>query len=444
MSDEHLTDLGNARRFVRLHGADLRYVHAFRRWFCWGATHWREDSSGEVMRRAKDVPRDLYKSAIDAKSDDERKAFASWARQTESEGRLRALIALSESEPGIPAQPAEFDADAWVLNTPKGIVDLHAGEHAPHDRAAMCSKVTGAGFEPGARSELWERCLERWLPDPEVRAFVQRAVGLSLIGDVIEHVLFIPWGSGANGKTVFRETINVALGDYALQTPAETLIANRSTSIPNDVAQLKGARFVSASESDENRRLAEAKVKQLTGGDTISARFMRGEWFNFKPTFTVWLLTNHKPLIRGSDDGIWRRIRLIPFNVTIPEAERDGRLQERLHAELAGVLSWAIEGCLEYQRIGLDAPEAVLVATDTYRRESDIFGEFIDEKCIVEPSRYATSEKLYATYREWAKAAGEDPVTKTAFGRKLSERGFDRGKPGGQRGWLGIGLGYEE
>lgn len=442
--NENLSDLGNARRFVRLHGRDLRFVHAFNRWFWWTGELWSEDTSGEVMRRAKDVPRDLYQAAAVASNDDERKALASWARQTESEGRLRALISLAQSEPGIPAAPDDFDAEAWALNTPKGLVDLHTGELAPHERVAMCSKITGASYAPGIRSELWERCVERWLPDPDVRGFVQRAVGLSLIGDVLENVLLIPWGGGANGKSVFRETVSAALGEYALQTPSETLISNRSTSIPNDVARLKGARFVSASESDENRRLAEAKVKALTGGDTISARFMRAEWFDFKPTFTVWLLTNHKPLIRGSDEGIWRRIRLIPFTVTIPEKERDRRLQERLRAEISGVLGWAVEGCLEYQRRGLDAPDAVMVATETYRRESDIFGEFLDERCTVEYRRFVSSDALYESYREWAKAAGEDPITKTAFGRKLTERGFDRGKQGGHRGWLGIALGFGE
>ncbi|MEZ4330424.1 MAG: phage/plasmid primase, P4 family [Myxococcota bacterium] len=442
---ENLTDLGNARRLVRLHGSDLRFVHAFGRWFWWNGVLWREDQSGEIMRRAKDVPRDLYACAAVVKGDEARRELAAHARSSESEHRLRAMCSLAQSEPGIPAAPDEFDSDPWTLNTPKGLADLRTGELAPHSRDAMCSKVTGAGFEPGARSELWERCLERWLPDADVRAFVQRAVGLSLIGEVLESVLLILFGAGANGKSVFMETVRSALGDYALQTPAETLIANRRSSIPNDVARLRGARLVSASESEENRHLAEAKVKALTGGDTISARFMRAEWFEFRPTFTVWLLTNHKPVVRGSDEGIWRRIRLVPFTVTIPESERDGTLLERLRAELPAVLAWAVEGCLDYRRIGLTPPSPVVLATDEYRRESDLFGEFLDERCTVEPGRFASSRALYDAFREWAKAAGEESMTRTAFGKKLTERGFDKARaPGGGRGWGGISVNGSE
>jgi len=233
----------------------------------------------------------------------------------------------------------------------------------------------------------------------------------------------------------------MALSGYATHTPAETLVSSRSGGIPNDVARLKGARFVTASESEENRRLAEAKVKALTGGDMITARFMRAEWFEFKPTFTLWLWTNHKPIIGGQDDGIWRRIRLIPFDATIPEAKRDGHLLEKLRAELPAVLAWAVEGCLEYQERGLDAPAGVTDATDTYQRESDVFGEFLEERCQVKSGLFATSEGLYTAYREWSKAAGEDTITKTAFGKKLTERGFSREKCGGKRGWSGISLG---
>ena len=439
MASENPTDLGNAKRLVRLHGKDLRYIHEFARWFVWGGTRWKADTTGEIVRRAKDVPRDLYQAAAGAETDDGRTASAKWAYRTEAEVRLRALISLAQSE--LPASPDDFDADPWILNTTREMVDLRSGDSFRHAREEMCSKVAGSYFDPTIRSELWEQCLATWLPDPEVRAFVKRAVGYSLIGSVTEQALLIVWGSGANGKSVFLETIRAALGDYALQTPAETLISNRSTGIPNDVARLKGARFVSASESDENRRLAEAKVKALTGGDTISARFMRAEWFDFVPTFTVWLSTNHKPIVRGSDEGIWRRIKLIPFTVTIPEGERDGQLQERLRAELPAVLAWAVEGCLEYQKRGLDSPQGVTGATDDYRRESDVFGEFLEERCIVEPGRFTTAAALYEAYRIWMKAAGEEPVTKTALGKRLTERGFDKRKgPGGHRGWDGIAV----
>lgn len=438
---ENLTDLGNARRFRRLHGDDLRYVYPFGRWYVWDEVCWREDTSGEVMRRATSVPMDLYGQASESADSARREELSKYAHRTESEKSLKALISLAQSERGVSASPDEFDADPWSLNTPKGIVDLRTGDLAPHARSAMCTRVTGTGFDPGARSELWESCLETWIPDSELRAFVKRAIGYSLIGEVLEQVLFIMWGTGANGKSVFFEIIRKTLGSYALNTPAETLVSNRGGGIPNDVARLKGARFVSASESEENRNLAEAKIKALTGGDIITARFMRGEFFEFEPTFAVLLSTNHKPVIRGNDLGIWRRIRLIPFTVTIPESKRDPKLLQRLEAELPAILAWAIEGCLEYQKRGLDAPKAVTEATDSYRRESDVFGDFLEECCTVGTDRFASSSALYNAYREWSKAAGEEAVTKTAFGKKLTERGFDARRTNQGRGWCGIALG---
>jgi putative DNA primase/helicase len=443
MSDnryENFTDLGNARRLVRLHGEDLRYVHNYKRWLFWNDVRWREDMSGEVIRRSKSIPMDLYREAAKIEDADLRGNFSKHARRTESERSLKALISLAQSEEGIPASPDDFDADPWLLNTPNGIVHLSTGKLAPHSREAMCTRLTGVGYECGAKSKLWDTCLATWLPEPEVRAFVKRAVGYSLIGNILEQVLLILWGGGANGKTVFVEVLRAAIGEYALHTPAETLISNKTGGIPNDVARLKGARFVSASESEENRRLAEAKVKALTGGDTITARFMRAEFFEFKPTFTTWLSTNHKPMIRGQDHGIWRRIRLIPFNVQIPETSRDPKLLEKLKADLPAILAWAIEGALEYNKEGLAAPAAVLNATDEYRREQDSFGDFLEERCIVEEERFALASSLHQAFTEWAKVAQEESMSAKAFGTKLAERGFDKGRMGGHRGWHGIAL----
>ena len=440
MGDEHLTDLGNTQRLVRLHGGDLRYVHPWRRWMAWDGQRWAPDASGEVYRRARDVPRELYEQAALAPDSNERKALAAFATKTEAASRLRASVELAESEPGIPAQPEAFDADPWTLNTPKGLLDLRTGEIRQHERDAMCSKIAGAA--PDGRSSLWERCVETWFPDPDVRAFMQRAVGYSLIGNVTEAVLLVLHGTGANGKSRFVGAVSGAFGDYATDTPAETLLANRQTGVPNDVARLQGARLVTASESGEGRRLAEAKIKAMTGGDAITARFMRGEWFTFAPSFTPWLSTNHRPIVTGTDLGIWRRIRLVPFDVVIPESERDGRLEEKLAAELPGVMAWAVEGCLEYQRVGLAAPSAVTAATEEYRRESDVIAAFLEERCEIGRDRFATTRALYESYREWAQEAGERVMTKTAFGQAMTERGFDKAKSAGQRGWVGIAIGW--
>jgi putative DNA primase/helicase len=272
--------------------------------------------------------------------------------------------------------------------------------------------------------------------------FLQRAVGYSLTGDTSERVLFILYGTGANGKTTLLETIRYALGDYALRTPVITLMSRRGDAVPNDVARLKGARLVSASEFEEGRRLAEGLVKDLTGGDTVSARFMRAEWFDFKPECKVWLGTNHKPLIRGSDNAIWDRIRLIPFNVRIPEQEQDKHLAQKLQLEAAGILAWAVQGCLQWQESGLDNPSEVSDATQTYRNEMDILADFIEDCCVENPKAEVTVKALHQAFVEWCDRNGEKPMTKTKLGLRLKEKGFTPGRQTGStaRVWKGIGL----
>ena len=238
-------------------------------------------------------------------------------------------------------------------------------------------------------------------------AYLQKAVGYTLTGDTSEQVLHFLYGLGANGKSTFLETIMAMLGDYAKQTSTETILVKKMTGgIPNDLAGLKGARLVSAQEVESGRRLAESLVKQLTGGDTISARFLHGEFFDFKPTFKLWISGNSKPVVRGGDYAIWRRIRLIPFTVQIPPEEQDRRLSEKLRGELPGILNWSLAGCLAWQREGLTPPEEVTAATESYRDEMDIIGQFIGERCLMGPEYKVTAKKLYAAFVEWSELHG--------------------------------------
>jgi putative DNA primase/helicase len=384
--------------------------------------------------------RSIYGEAAAAEDEDRRKALAKHAASSEAEGKIKAMLELAKSE--VPISPDELDADPWLLNAPNGTIDLRTGELQPHRREDFITKMAGAEYDPNAAASVWGTFLERVLPGGELRAFVQRSTGYSATGDTSEQCLFINHGPGANGKSTFQEALGEALGDYATRTPTEMLLTKRAGGVPNDVARLKGARFVAASETEEGRRLAESLVKDLTGQDTISARFMRAEWFDFKPTHKLWLSTNHKPEIRGTDNAIWRRIRLIPWSVIVPPVERDRKLPEKLKAELAGILAWAVDGCLKWRREGLREPEEVRRATRAYRAEMDVLAAFLADCCEKGEGETAYAGELWKVWQRWCEETGERPESQKKFGGRLSERGFlnHRDSRTGRKVWSGVSL----
>ena len=437
------TDLGNSERFISRHGQNVLYCYAWGKWLVWTGARWERDEGGKVHRLAKATVRSMYQEAAQAEDEGERKALAAHATRSEAEARIKAMLELAKSEEPISAE--ELDARPWFLNVQNGTIDLRSGNLRPHRQEDFISKIAPVSYAPDAEAPTWAAFLERVLPDEELRGFVQRAVGYSATGDTSEQCMVINHGTGANGKSTFQEAISAALGDYAMRAPTEMLLAKRAAGIPNDVARLKGARFVAASETEEGRRLAESLIKDLTGQDTITARFMRAEWFDFQPTHKLWLSTNHKPEIRGTDNAIWRRIRLIPWSVTIPPAEQDKRLAAKLRDELPGILAWIVNGCLEWQRIGLQPPDEVRRATGRYRAEMDVLAAFIDEECIVAEHASATAKALYSGYKDWCDENGERPESQRRFGGRLKERGFVSGRmtTGTRKGaveWYGIGL----
>src|SRR5215211_7069457 len=436
----NLTDLGNAERFVAQHGKNVRYCYPWRKSLIWTGSRWQRDEAGRVHRLAKETVRSIYREASEEEDEDRRKALAKHARASESETRIRAMVELAKSE--IPTSPDALDVDAMLLNVLNGTVDLRTGELRSHSREDLITKIAPIEYDPDAAAPMWEVFLERVLPSEDLRGFVQRAAGYSATGDTSEQCMFIHHGLGANGKSTFQETITAALGDYAMRTPTETLLVKRTGGVPNDVARLKGARFVTASETEEGRRLAESLVKDLTGHDTISARFMWAEWFDFKPTHALHLSTNHKPEIRGTDPAIWRRIRLIPWAVTIPPGEQDRRLAEKLRSELPGVLAWIVHGCLAWQCKGLQAPEEVRRATRAYRAEMDVLAAFLADCCVRDEDETAFAGELWGAWKRWCEETGEQAGSQKRFGGRLAERGFlnHRDSKTGRKVWSGLSL----
>jgi len=433
-----LTDMGNAARFARAAEGAVRYSPSSG-WLTWDSARWRRDETGEVERLARDVVRAIYREAADEADSGKRRDIARWAATSESEPRLRALLSLAKSELGIATTADVFDREPMLLNTASGIVDLRTGEILEHDPAKGMSKLAPAFYSRSATCARWLTFLDEIMAhDLGMVEFLQRAIGYSVTGDTGEQVVFLLWGTGANGKSVFLETLRRVLGDYAVNASADTFLTKPAGAIPNDVARLHGARLVTAIETGDGARLAESLVKQITGGDTLTARFLHREYFEFRPAFKVFLATNHKPRITGSDYAIWRRIRLIPFEVTIPPERRDPHLADKLAAESKGILAWAVEGCLAWQQRGLDPPERVLAATAGYQAEQDSLAGFISDRCA--EGNGLRAYNLYGAYRRWAEDGGFHPMNATTFSMRLQAKGYTTGRDHGGRYFTGLSL----
>jgi putative DNA primase/helicase len=444
----NMTDLGNAERIVDGHGTDLRFVPNVG-WHVWDERRWRIDGDGEVHRRAKQTVRRIALDALDEPHTKKAEAQLKFAMKSEARPRLEAMVALAETDADVVASIDDLDADPYALNVQNGTVDLLTGELRDHDQADHITKLAPVFYDPAAKCPTWDGFLETSFDgEHELIRFLQRGIGYSLTGSTTAQVMFILHGRGANGKSTFLETVRSMLGDYAQQAPADLLMqarANRGGATP-DLARLPGARFVSAVETGEGRKLDEPLVKQITGGDRIAARRLYRDVFEFTPTHKLWLATNHLPEVRGTDEAIWRRIRLVPFTVTIPEAKRDKGLAAKLRLELPGILAWAIRGCTDYLADGLEEPDAVKAATQSYRDDMDELGAFLEERVQIEETLDAArltvkASVLFTMYEYWCRGSGISPMSSTAFGRQLSERGLRREKR--RDGWHYLGVRLE-
>jgi putative DNA primase/helicase len=412
---------GQVRMAYRLQAAyhdQLLHVHGIG-WHTWDGKRWAYDDVGASKRAVLDVlQRALAQSFGDKKL---RRDIGS----CESNAGIQGVLAIAAALTPFAATVRDLDADPYLLNCANGTLDLRTLELRPHSPADRITRICrGAYRRPDAKSDVWETFLARVLPDEDVRGFLQRIVGVGLVGKVIEHLLVIMTGVGANGKSVFDKSIRFALGDYAC-TAEPDLFMHRENAHPTGEMDLLGRRLVVVSESEKDRRLAEATMKRLTGGDTIRARRMRQDFIEFTPSHTALLITNHLPRVSGDDAAIWRRIRVAPFDVVIPEDERDGDLDTKLELEADAVLTWAVQGWADYQDRGLDEPDAVLVATGDYRKASDAVARFIDECCLTgSPVNKATTGQLFDAWEKWRVTDGAEQISQKAFGMAVTAKGF--------------------
>jgi len=438
------TDEANAALFLSLHGTDVRYCPPWDKWLLWTGSHWRIDDLLDVARLAGDMPRELYRKAGEAIDAARRRTIAGLARSLESRRRQSDLLAAARCR--VVVNHTDLDKGRFLLNAKNGTIDLSAGTLRGHRRVDLLTHDTEIVYRPDAAAPTWERFLsEVFDGDADLIRFVQRAVGYSLTGDVREQVLLICHGNGSNGKSVFLNIVRKLLGKLALQAAPDLLMADRHRRHPTEQADLFGKRLVVCQETAEGRRFNEALVKQLTGGDAITARRMFEDNWTFEPTHKLWLSTNHRPEIRGTDHAIWRRIRLIPFNVKfhIPgegEPVKDTGMEAKLTDEMPGIMAWAVRGCLDWQREGLRAPEAVKAATANYQQEQDVLAAWLADCCIVKRTADAKAADLYGSYADWCAQSGEHPEPQRRWGMRLTERGFQRQRRMVGIFWLGIGL----
>jgi putative DNA primase/helicase len=421
-SDEALALL-----FAERHVGDLRFVAKWNTWLSWTGTQWRFDDTLHAFDLARQVIREAAATCNKTKT----------AAMIASAKTVAAVERLAKADRRLAATVDQWDADPWLFNTTNGMIDLRTGQIRPHRPDDYMTKITAVG--PGGDCPLFLKFLDRITNgDTALVAYLRRVLGYAGTGDIREHALFFLLGTGSNGKSVLLSTVAGIFGDYHQTAQIETFTVTNTDRHPTEIAALCGARLVTATETEEGRRWAESRIKQLTGGDPVKARFMRQDEFTFKPTFKLGIAGNSAPRLRAVDEAIRRRFHLIPFTVTIPPQGSDSDMTEKLKAEWPGILQWLVEGCLEWQRNGLRPPRAVLKATAAYLEAEDAIAAWIEDRCERDPSAWESSTILYASWTSWAEQAGEHRATMRRFAQTLQSRGFHPEHRKHGRGFLGV------
>jgi len=436
------TDTTNACRLLKEHKRNIRYFPAWKKWLVWNGTHWETDDGGALIHeKGLETVRNIYDDLSKTINYRERNDIENFARISESFRRREAMIKTAQYIKELNIGADDLDRNPWLLNVHNGTIDVLTGEFREHLQEDLITKLANADYDSTADCPLWKQFIREIMNyKPELIKFLQIAAGWGLTGDISEQTMFILFGNGANGKTTFLNTIQNLLGDYATAAPTESFMRKNGDQSTNDIARLRGTRFVTTTEAEEGRRLSEPLIKKITGNDQITARFLYGEYFNFTPSFKIYMATNHKPVIKGTDHGIWRRIKLIPFTTTIAQEKQDKNLEAKLKNESSGILNWLLEGAAMWRREGLVAPTDILNATDEYRGEMDVIGNFIKERCTKNSDITIRIRDLYKAYADWCEENKEHAVSERFFTMRLKEMGFVQGRTSDMRFWVGIGL----
>lgn len=440
----HRSDTGNAECLAHLSGDDLRYCHTRDKWLIWQSSRWIVDEDGAAQRSMIAVVRARYRACEAIPDPDQRKKAVIWAIGCENNGKIEAGMNVAGNLTTFSTTIDQYDRDALIAACIGATLDLRACVHRAVRRTDFISMQLGATYNPEATCERWIQFLDEVFDgDDEVIGYIQRAVGYSLTGDTREQKMFLLHGGGANGKSVFLDVLTKLLGDYAGNASFETFDANKRSESTNDLAALRGKRLVTVIETEDGKRLAEARVKSVTGQDPITCRFLYGEYFTYRPTYKIWLAMNHLPSIRGTDKGIWRRIQLIPFTQDFSGRE-DKTLSTTLHGEIDGILQWALEGLRQWWQRGLDAPIAVTNATNKYRSESDQTGRWMSDTMVELSTVSISVAQAYQSYKTWCETNGETAMSQSKLSRVLLEKGIDQAHVRNQRTWIGLGLRTDE
>jgi putative DNA primase/helicase len=435
------TDTSNAFRLLREYGKDIRYIAAWKKWIVWTGERWRADEGYLIHDRGLTMIRHIYDELLKTADYRDRIEIEKAATQSEAVRRRKAFIEAASWIPELNLTPSDIDTNPWLFNVENGTIDLKTGEFREHRREDMITKMAKVMYDPEADCPVWKQFAREIMNyNTDLIGFLQTSAGWALTGDTSEQTMFILFGCGANGKSTFLNVLMRILGDYAAATPTETFMKRSGDQIGNDIARLRGTRLVTTTEAEQGKRLSEPLIKQITGNDALTARFLYGEFFDFVPTFKVFMATNHKPLIRGTDHGIWRRIKLIPFTTTITPEKQDKHLEEKLLAEGPGILNWLLEGERRWREKGLDTPQSVSSATEEYRSEMDVLGYFIKECCVQNPDASVRARELFRAYQEWCEENNERACSERFLSLRLKELGLQRFRSAEARFWRGIML----